>query len=415
MEESGLSRQASRSGQQSDSIELTRMLRAQENTRALFKVLTRPYNSPSYLKWIITQTFASTTDLQAWLKRIDDYVNGKIEIPGHSGYTYSDPYQDQAFITELQNTLLKEWAELSKEFDATSRVAMRDYIISGFKLPYKILNPTFFVSWISDGKLLLLTGEKDSGKSDWSCRLAQMAMPSGVRVLGNIEMRYDVAGYTYCRKFSDMIRQICDAKLLGQNSLVIIDEAGLEFASYDATTRGWKAFDKFAKLTRKFRTNQIFIIQYENQVPFTLRQHYTVWHHKYDTKTECRIEIRSGPHKGFDYVIGGIPRTDLPYETEHIAGMLVDVNISDMLQFLERLPQHANQFEEIRNYVSSDRVITGDEFSQREKEFLAYKLKRVTEDKPETKKLTDKDIGKVLGMSTAKVRKVIKGVEDSLR
>jgi hypothetical protein len=339
-------------GRSSDDYENIKMLRAQQNTQALHKVISRLYNNPEELKWIISQAFSSTTDMMTWFRKIDDYTNSKILIPGGRGQAYTDPYQDPVFINDLRNTLMKEWAELSKGFDPTSRVAMKDFMTTGFRFPYNMINPEFFISWATKGKLLILTGEKDSGKSDWSCELARIAIASKrYKVLSNIELISDVEGYIYCKLFSSMVKHICDAKLSGQQTIVVIDEAGLDFASYEAATKESKEFDKFAKLTRKFATNQVFIIQYEHQVPWTLKKHNAAWMHKFDTRHEMKFEINTGPNRGFNQIISGIPPTSMPFNTSHISGMSMDLSVREMLDFLDTLPPKVNQFEHLARFV----------------------------------------------------------------
>lgn len=381
-----------------DNIEQVKMWRAQENTRALYKVITRPYNNPTYLKWVIAQTFSSTTDMMAWLRKIDDYTKGRIPVPGMPGVHYNDPYQDAEFVTDMQNTLLKEWVELSRDFDSSSKVAMRDYMMGGWKFPYDILNPDFFISWAGEGNLLLLTGEKGSGKSDLSCTMSEIGIAKGYSILGNIELERDVPGYIYCRLFSDMVSTICELKLKGVESITIIDEAGLDFPSYEAATREWKEFDKFAKLTRKFKNNQIFIIQYTTQIPWTLRRHYAGWIHKLD-KTDMRFELKAGPYKGFDQTIGKIPRTKMPYKTEHIAGMTIDIEVRDMLNFLDKLPPRSNQFAELKKFVDRYRENASEEITISEKKFLAKRLIELSQNEPDILKVNAKQLARIVDVS----------------
>lgn len=392
-------------GQQS--LEDVKMWRAQQNTRDLYRVITKLYNDPHYLKWVIGQAFASTTDLMTWLRKIDQYTSKQIPIPGCPGEYYSDPYQDTQFITELTNTLLKEWAELSKDFDATSRVAMRDYMLGGWKFPYDMVNPEFFIAWAGKGQLLILTGEKDSGKSDWSCEMARIAIErKKFKILSNIELDTDVIDYNYCKLFSEMVKKICDFKLRGYESILIIDEAGLDFPSYEQATREAKEFDKFAKLTRKFATNEVFIIQYEHQVPWTLRKHYAAWMHKMDTKIDMRYELKTGKYKGFDQVITGIPRTSMPFSTDHISGMTMDLEVREMLDYLDTLPPKVNQFQHLIGFVDRRKLKPEDrKLSMDEKKFLALKLDQMAKQNPKAVKVTPEGLAKVLQVSQQTITK----------
>lgn len=379
--------------------------RAQQNTRDFYKILTKPYNSPLDLKWIVTQTYASTSDLKKMLKRIDDYASGtKVRNP-LTGECYSDPYEDSQFITELINNLLEQWNELSKDFDGASKVSMRDYMLRETKFDFDLFSSEFYLNWATEGSVAVVSGSLGSGKTDFAGKLAEMAITDkGWRVFGNIELRYDVDGYVYCSTFSKLVRLICDSKLHGIQSLMITDEAGLDFPSYEASTRASKEFDKFMKLTRKFKTAHEFIIQYTTQIPWVLRRNYSAWFHKYNKKT-LRYELRKGSRAYKDILIHHVPRTDLPFDTDHIAGMDMDIEVRDMLDFLEQLPPRSNQFAELKNWVEIRTEGKDRELTQGEKKRLALALMEKKRELGKDAKLTTEIIAESVGAGESTVRK----------
>jgi hypothetical protein len=398
-----------RSDGRHDSTEEVKLWRAQQNTRDFYKLITRPYNDPMTLKWIVTQTYAHATDLKKKLKKIDDYTSGRIPKEGYPGEVYRDPYEDDLFMTQLINDLLEQWNELSKEYDGASKVSMRDYMINENRWEYEIVNPNFFMEWSGEGHLCLVTGAKGSGKTDWSCLETEAVMPieKKTQIFANIEFEYDIAEITYCSTFSKLVRNVCDAKLRGKESLIITDEAGLDFPSYEASTRGSKDFDKFMKLTRKFKASQIFITQYTTQIPWILRRNYNAWQHKYTKKT-LRYELRTGKHAYKDVLIGKIPKSNLPFETEHWAGMDMDLGMSEMLEFISMLPRRANQFEELKNWIDRRVLKTKTELSSGEKKKIVFALldykKRMLKQKKGAK-LTAGVIAEAAGVAESTARK----------
>lgn len=400
----GMEKRQERTG---PSIDEAKMLRAQENTRALFLVLSRPWNSPLQLKWLIAQTFSSTTDLRSWLEKIDEYTSKKKPIPALPGQVYSDPYQDPDFIKDLTNECLRQFSELGKDFDATSRVAMRDYLVKSKAFAFQMLNPHYFLMWAGAGRLMLLVGEKDSGKSDWACTVADIAMQDEWVIFSNIELMFDdpklTASYHYCRTFSEMLMLVCEAKLAGKKAMLIIDETGLEFASYDASTRSFKEIDRFHKITRKMGVAEIWITQYVTQCPWIILRTYSCFVEKLD-KDLLRYEIRVGPYAGDDYLISRIPRTRLPFDTSHISSMRIDISMNDILELLESLPERANQFSAIMEFVRVMKSKMAEEIPNRYKKIVAMKFIRYMREHP-GEKLTQKLISAILEVTDRSMRR----------
>lgn len=391
--------------------EEVKLWRAQQNTRNLYKIITRPYNSPFKLKWTVAQTYAERSQMKKVLKKIDDYTHKRIPIPGSAGEYYTDPYQDPEYINFLINDLLEQWNELSKDLDGASKVAVRDYMEGETKFEYDILNPHFFISYAGEGRLCINTGEKDSGKSDWTCRKGEQYIVEKFKLFGNIEMGTDMPEYEYCSKFTRLIIRICESKLMGRSSVMLLDEAGLDLPSYEGSTRAWKEWDKFMKLTRKFKNNTEFIIQYTSQVPWIFRKNYSAWNHKYSKKV-MRYELKAGPHAYKDILIGNIPKTNLPFETEHIAGMDIDIEIRDILSHLDDLPEKANQFEAMMNFVKRRVQKEAVELTAREKRAVALKLVEYKNKNP-GKKLTSRSIAEALDIGESTVRKYKKEARDA--
>lgn len=387
-------------GSHSDEVKLWR---AQENMQNLYKIVTRLYNTPFKLKWACTMVYAENSQLKKQLKRIDDYTSGRILKPDTSNEYYHDPYEDPIFINDLINDILLQANMGANSLDGASRVAARDYMEKEMKFEYDILHPHLFIEWSGEGRLCVDTGMKDSGKSDWCIRKVEQFIAEGYRVFGNIEMQYDVPGYEYCSKFTKLIVKICESKLTGRPSEMVLDEAGLDLPSYEGSTRAWKEWDKFMKLTRKFRNNLDFIIQEVTQVPHVFRKNYSAWHHKY-SRTVLRYELRAGPHAYKDFLVSDIPKTTLPFETEHIAGMDVDIEIREILDYLDDLPPRANQFEEMMNYVTRKLDKESIDLTNREKRAVALKLAAYKDKNPNVK-LPDTLIAKALDIGESTIRK----------
>ena len=156
-----------------------------------------------------------------------------------------------------------------KGLDPISQMAARDLGLRDLPLPFEDLNPLFFLKPLSGGQLLLVIGEKGTGKTDWALTLAAIAINAGWVVISNIGLRYNVENYIFCQNFSSMLLAMCRAKLgIGTSDgkpkrvLLVLDEAGIQFASQQVSTGTFKQLDKFAKLFRKFGVDWVYITQY---------------------------------------------------------------------------------------------------------------------------------------------------------
>jgi hypothetical protein len=384
--------------------EEVKMFLARENTRALINKLSLPSLSPFDLKCVLTMAFSSRTKADNWKEKIDNYTSGKMPIPDKPGSFYTDPYQDPEFKKAFENACLGEFIDLRAGLDATSRVAMSDFDLKSNELAYIDLNPKYFLTWAGAGRLLLLCGEKDSGKTDFACTVIDIAMQEGWRVFGNIEMEYDspeTVNYHYCRTFSEMLLLVCEAKLAGIKTLLVIDETGLEFASYDASTKSWKEIDRFHKVTRKLGVAEIWMTQYYEQCPWIITHTWSAYIEKMD-KTLMRYHIRVGRCAKQNNMITSVPRTRLPFSTYHISSMKIDLSMTAILDMLQSLPPRANQFAEIMKFVKDMKLKEAKELTTEEKKIVAKKLIEYREKNPGVK-LSDKIVSEIVGANTKSI------------
>lgn len=402
----------------SESIETVKMLRMRENTRDLYQKLTNPKTTDDELKWLATQAFINQSKLKYWLEKIDQYRNQAISIASQPGEHYKSIRDDPEIFQEFVNTVLMEWNAKCKSLDSTSQVASIDFMVTRKNFPYHRIDKKFFLAWAGKGRLLILTGEKDSGKSDWACELAKIAIDNKMfRVISNIELQSDYVNpedpnyaYVYCKTFSKLIVEVCQAKLKDIPTIIIVDEAGIEFASYEQTTTRAKEFDKFAKLTRKFATNVIYITQYWAQVPFIFKENCSAWMEKQKKRSLLRYAIYQGDERGFDDYIEGIPPTTMPFDTDHISGMTMNLRFKDIFDFLDSLPPKVNQFEALMNWVlDQEQKPEEKELKVNEKKLIAQKLIAEAKKHPNDVRLSINSLAKLLNVSPETIHRWSKG------
>lgn len=331
------------------------------NARDFFDMVYRPYNNETDLKRLCTQTFSITSNLTNVIQRLNKYYEGKVPFRSSDGGkgVFTDPYQDKRYIRDLKDQLLLARNEWMKGLDPISQMAARDLGLRDLPLPFEDLNPLFFLKPLSGGQLLLVIGEKGTGKTDWALTLAVIAINAGWVVISNIGLRYNVENYIFCQNFSSMLLAMCRAKLgIGTSDgkpkrvLLVLDEAGIQFASQQVSTGTFKQLDKFAKLFRKFGVDWVYITQYGTQVPLVFRMNYGAWHEKHKNKKSMTIVLNAGGETTYRSMqISEIPPTTLPFNTEHISHMEVDISIEEILTYLSNAPPEMNQFQLMETYL----------------------------------------------------------------
>jgi hypothetical protein len=359
-------------------LDQQKMLMAEKNATDLKYFVESPYLNIEQIKWALTMTTPPTnmSGLRAIFDDINSYLDGK-KTDG-AGNKITDPYKDAVFRRKFTDYLLQAYVELSPMYDSVTQVAMRRYMLPEGKIRFEMTKPEFFTVWRGRGKLCNVTGVKESGKTDVVLKIAEGVLAKKNPVNGNIEMTEPVENYTYCRRFSKMMRAICKAEIKGQTSLTLMDETLLQFASFLATTKEWKQMSRFCILTRKLGNDQFWIAQYAEKIPEVFRDYYDAWIHK-EAKRKMRYEIKTGEYRGI-YEVEGVERTNLPFDTKHISGMIIDVPINEILEFLDTIPTGGNQPAEILNFLDAKERAGWEHLTEWQKELMApYLMKMVPE------------------------------------
>jgi hypothetical protein len=173
----------------------------------------------------------------------------------------------------------------------------------------------------------------------------------GRLVLSGIELMSDYEGYVYCRTFTRLFYEACKAKVEGRKILLIIDEGGLEYPSYRATATPMQILDRLSKLFRKLGLDWIFISQRETQVPTSIKMYNAIWFMKPE-KTKVEMVVNDGRPSRKE-LITDVPRTKLPFNSDHISSLSADITVEEILRFLETLPERTNQFVALRDYMAA--------------------------------------------------------------
>jgi hypothetical protein len=220
-------------------------------------------------------------------------------------------------------------------------------------------------------------------------------------------MSEEIENYTYCRRFSGMLKAICTADVKGQTSLTGLDETLLQFASFHGNTKNWKQMDSFCVLTRKLWNDQCWIAQYEEKIPEVFLEHYDAWMKK-ESKKRMRYEVRAGDYKGI-YEIEGVERTSMPFDTDHISGMIIDVPIVDILGFLDELPPGANQSEELLRFIDAREKEGWEHLTEWQKDLLTPYLMRMIPEMPNYKNSSQEDVLKGVSVILEASKKKVLG------
>jgi hypothetical protein len=334
-----------------DAEQKAQTLIAKMNARDYYDIRNRRWVQRHILERWVVQNYYDPSQMAKELERIAAYYHGDFPAPGGRGeFVYIDPFQDEEFMDGLRQRMDFQRSERMRVLEGNLQEFVRTINMVDIEKSFTDYSPKFYLKRLTGGKFMIISGDLGIGKSDLGCTFAGMAIAEeGRLVLSGIELMSDIEGYVYCRTFTRLLYQACKAKGEGRRVLLIIDEGGLEYPSYRSTATPMQILDRMSKLFRKLGIDWIFISQRETQVPNAFKMYNAVWFMK-TKKTEMEMIVNDGRPSRKE-LITEVPRTKLPFDTDHISSLATDITVEEVLRFLESLPERTNQFAALRDYM----------------------------------------------------------------
>ena len=234
-------------------------------------------------------------------------------------------------------------------------------------------NSDVWTNWAeTKGNNAIVKGAVKRGKTNFALMMAELFLTKGWVVVGNIYVKNPPKDYHYCSKISQMLEQICHAKLAHKKVLIIMDEGALFWAKIDTVQRQNKALAKLVLAYGKMESTLMGIFHYEADIPTVVRRTVIAEFEKMSLRNVF-VNIKDGV-KMNGRLITSVPATKLAYDPDAIQYMLVDISPDGLFDFLSSIPENENQWEALLNYLKSH---TGElEESEISPKYIARWLKK---------------------------------------
>lgn len=277
--------------------------------------------------------------------------------------------------------------------------------------PWAIYGPETWTGWMGPGRDGYVTGLKDTGKTDFLCLLAEMALGRGWHVVSSIPLipGKTVDRYWYCPKGSLWVREACALMAQGIPCLAIADELFIAASGEQPAATATHHFRMIYRLSRKLGISFLGAGQFDSDVLKDIRRE-AVFRAKKLSKvkkgqTHIQVEnvIIGGKRIGtFSDLVDGVPPTTIPFNTRAMATFIMDFDPILLLGYLSGLKAEENQYEHAIRWLDSKGLVVSKEY----KKWFAHRAYKV---EPEKYRLSQMHIGAILGVSNATINSWLHG------
>lgn len=252
-------------------------------------------------------------------------------------------FEDEATIQAWKDEMYVAMTARLNTLDDLSRAACLNYSSEAF-MSWTDINPAVFLRpfSVASGTLAHISGVMDSGKTDLGCTLVDYALDAGFTCVTNVAFSGELPeGLIRCVRLSDLLLEMIDARLSGRNVLILFDEVSQFFSRREPGRSDNIQLEKLLRLTRKFRSNVIFVEQVRGGLTSVTLELLSVRFHKI-AKKKVMFSTRN-MEKNYHLMLDSVPRTRLSFETLSLGGFLVDIDLADMFRdvLIEEQPEEA--------------------------------------------------------------------------
>lgn len=396
-----------------------KILEAGKKARRILNFLHRAYNDPEEMEDALASIAKDKSVVHLWQTVIDniraygvkDLVARKSKVAEFAGL-------DEKTLLEITDTNNKEpwlipiirdaykavfreqWVEQVNSWDALSRIGS-----------ISELGDTDFASdWIFDGNPLtqwayskgnnaVVFGRVKRGKTDFSLRLTEYFIAEEWIIVSNIRVKNPPKDYHYTPTLTEMLREICNARLAKKKVLILMDEGAIFWIKIDTIQSQNKALAKIILTLGKLDSNLLYIGHREKDVPDIVIWSAVAYFEKLSVK-KVNIEIEEGL-KLKSSVYTGVPKTSFEFDPGEIQNFEVDLVVEDLFKFMSKLPEGTDQWRAMLDYLKEHEGELKDENETMKKKTVARFLKE------QNPTLSERDIAELVQASQSSVHNYI--------
>lgn len=346
-----------------------KILEAGKKARRILNFLHRAYNDPEEMEDALASIAKDKSVIHLWQTVIDniraygvrDLVKrgSKVaEFAGLDARTLNDitdtndkePWLIPVIRDAYKAVFREQWVEQVNSWDPLSRIGS-----------ISELGDTDFASdWIFDGNPLtqwayskgnnaVVFGRVKRGKTDFSLRLTEYFLKEGWICVSNIRVKNASKDYHYTPTLTEMLREICNARLAGKKVLILMDEGAIFWIKIDTIQSQNKALAKIILTLGKLDSNLLYIGHRERDVPDIVIWSAVAYFEKLAIK-KVNIEIQEGLRLKSS-VYTGVPKTSFEFDEGEIQNFEVDLEVAELFKFMSKLPEGTNQWTAMLGYL----------------------------------------------------------------
>jgi hypothetical protein len=265
-----------------------------------------------------------------------------------------DILSDSAFRQQFKISTYEQFRMLiySDLYDTLSRLGNLDPFM---KMPgatdrFDDKSNEFFLRSFKEWGFGVITGRPNAGKTNFACRLMQMAREMNFFIASNIKIDNPPEHIFFTTSFTKLLLHCVTNFLDGHRTLIFMDEVPQFFTKKRATSNSYVTFEKILFLLRKMGGNLISIVQRPADVPSVLQDFSQTRYQKLE-KTLLMVEKEIRPGYMKTYILSSVPGTTLQYQTFHSASFKIDLDLDMMQNYLSSIEDDENQLVTIKEYL----------------------------------------------------------------
>ncbi len=260
----------------------------------------------------------------------------------------SDEEFRNAFISETR----AQFAQRIQVLDPLSQLAsMNPYSTAhSEELTFQDVSPYFFLKAFYGWAFGVECGNPGSGKTDWACKIIEMALELGFAVVTNIQLTVVPKGVKYITSLKQVLETALDNLFKGKLTIAVLDELAQYFNKKQSMKKTFVDMEKLIFLFRKFGCNLISILQLPKDIPTVIEQFSSVYFQKLSRE---KLLFKRGVNEAF--IIKEVPGTKLKFKTHDPASFIIDVDVDALHGYVASLGPNDNKLEAIRKWLNATR------------------------------------------------------------
>jgi hypothetical protein len=321
---------------------------------------------------------------------------------------------DEKVVDFFRSTTTEAINNRMCDMDNYSQIAFMGvgYDLNGNRLQFKYQTAEFFTdNIVGGGKFGFIDAGQSAalgvGKTDFALRMVEMLLAVGECVVTNIECTVDHPNFHRCITLKQAIRQCISNLIHGKTTVLILDEVPQFLVKERGTSKENVSMNTIQYLFRKMGISMIVIAQLEKKVPTNIKD-MSVWHVLKESKSEMTFRKTVGRNEEY-YQISNVPRTNIKFETGESASFVSEFDVKELHGYIvQQEEQNLNnpgkyggksQLQVILDYIDKDsKKVTEADLKVAVKVLFVHS------------RMTQKDIGFVIGKSQGTVSNWLKGM-----